>query len=195
MDFDNYQEEALETAVDFANSLDVVSGEEYLTTPGALGGWLQARGIEAPRAPTEEDVEGLRRLRARVRLVMEGSEKEAEEALHEIVAEASVRPQVTLSQGEWHLGYVCTAEGLVDRVAAIVVAGLAAALVESGRERFGICSKEGCRDVYVDASKNRSRRYCSDSCSNRANVAAFRARQKAPEGTAAGKTAGHTPVV
>ena len=178
MNFDNYQQEALDTAIDLANSLDVVSGEEYLNNEDAVGVWLQGRGIQTPRPPTERDVTGLRRLRAQLRIVMEGSEEEAEEALDKIVADASVRPRVTFSKGEWRLGHVPGADGLVDRVAAIAITGLAAALSESGRERFGVCSKEGCRDVYLDASKNHSRRYCSDSCSNRANVAAFRARQK-----------------
>lgn len=177
MNFDNYQQVALDTAIDLANSLDVVSGEEYLTTADAVGAWLQERGIETPH-PTERDVAGLRHLRAQVRIVMEGSEEDAEEALDRIVADASVMPRVTFSKSEWHLSHAPGAGGLVDRVAAIAVTGLTAALCESGRERFGVCSKEGCRDVYLDTSKNRSRRYCSDSCSNRANVAAFRARQR-----------------
>ena len=176
--FDNYMEEALDTAIDLANSLDVVSGEEYLTNADAVGGWLQARGIETPRSPTERDVTGLRRLRAEVRIVMEGSDEDAEEALDRIVVGASVRPRITFSEGEWRLIHVAGADGLVNRVAAKAVTGLAAALSESGRARFGVCSKEGCRDVYLDTSKNRSRRYCSDSCSNRSNVAAFRARQR-----------------
>ena len=178
MNFDNYQQVALDTAIDLANSLDVVSGEEYLTTADAVEGWLQERGIETPRPPTERDVAGLRHLRAQVRIVMEGSEEDAEEALDRIVADASVMPRVTFSKGEWRLSHASGTDGLVDGVAAIAVTGLTAALCESGRERFGVCSKEGCRDVYLDISKNRSRRYCSDSCSNRANVAAFRARQR-----------------
>jgi predicted RNA-binding Zn ribbon-like protein len=38
---------------------------------------------------------------------------------------------------------------------------------------------ETCPDVYVDTSRNASRRYCSDTCASRATVAAYRARQKA----------------
>ena len=38
---------------------------------------------------------------------------------------------------------------------------------------------EDCQDVFVDTSPNRSRRYCSDRCSSRANVAAYRARRRA----------------
>ena len=38
-----------------------------------------------------------------------------------------------------------------------------------------------CGDVLVDLTKNRSRRFCSLTCSNRTNVAAFRARRGAGE--------------
>jgi predicted RNA-binding Zn ribbon-like protein len=42
-----------------------------------------------------------------------------------------------------------------------------------------VCAAAPCTNVYVDTSPNQSRRYCSERCSSRANVAAFRARQKA----------------
>jgi len=35
------------------------------------------------------------------------------------------------------------------------------------------------KERFVDTSPNQSRRYCSERCSSRANVAAYRARQKA----------------
>jgi predicted RNA-binding Zn ribbon-like protein len=175
---DEYEQQALDVAVDLANSLDVVSGEDYLTDAGAVSAWLEQRGIHDSGPPSEADVNALRRLRERVRLVMEGSDQDAERALDQLVDSAAVRPRLNLGPEAWRLSYVTGKAGIVNRVAAIAVAGLAAALAESGRDRFGICSKDGCRDVYVDTSKNRSRRYCSDSCSNRANVAAFRARQK-----------------
>jgi len=48
-----------------------------------------------------------------------------------------------------------------------------------GPTRLGVCAAERCINVYVDTSPNQSRRYCSERCSSRANVAAYRARQKA----------------
>ena len=45
--------------------------------------------------------------------------------------------------------------------------------------RLGVCHASSCDNVFVDTSPNQSRRYCSDRCSSRANVAAYRARQKA----------------
>ena len=43
--------------------------------------------------------------------------------------------------------------------------------------RFGICVAANCDRVFVDTSKNASRRFCSLVCQNRTKVAAFRARK------------------
>jgi predicted RNA-binding Zn ribbon-like protein len=48
-------------------------------------------------------------------------------------------------------------------------------------DRLRVCAADDCDDVIVDLSKNHSRRYCSDTCSNRVNVAAFRARRQGVE--------------
>ena len=44
-------------------------------------------------------------------------------------------------------------------------------------DRLRVCAADDCDDVLVDLSKNRSRRFCEAGCGNRANVAAYRARQ------------------
>ncbi|MEO7071362.1 MAG: CGNR zinc finger domain-containing protein, partial [Nostocoides sp.] len=36
---------------------------------------------------------------------------------------------------------------------------------------------EDCDDVFVDLSRNRSKRFCDAICGNRENVAAYRARR------------------
>jgi len=52
-------------------------------------------------------------------------------------------------------------------------------IVDVGANRLGVCSAERCDNVYVDTSPNASKRYCSERCASRANVAAYRARRKA----------------
>jgi predicted RNA-binding Zn ribbon-like protein len=42
-----------------------------------------------------------------------------------------------------------------------------------------VCAAQNCDSVHVDLSKNRSRRFCSTTCANRVNVAAYRSRQAA----------------
>ena len=42
------------------------------------------------------------------------------------------------------------------------------------------CASPTCREVFLDLSRNRSRRYCdSRTCGNRLHVAAYRARKAA----------------
>jgi predicted RNA-binding Zn ribbon-like protein len=57
--------------------------------------------------------------------------------------------------------------------------GLATLVCDLGATRLGVCHASPCTHVFVDTSPNQSRRYCSDRCSSRANVAAYRARQRA----------------
>lgn len=57
-------------------------------------------------------------------------------------------------------------------------------VIRSGElSRFQFCAADDCAGVLVDLSKNRSRRFCEVGCGNRVNVAAYRARQKANDGT------------
>jgi predicted RNA-binding Zn ribbon-like protein len=46
---------------------------------------------------------------------------------------------------------------------------------ESGR--LGVCTAARCDRVYVDISRNATRRFCSTTCQNRVKAAAFRERQ------------------
>ena len=43
--------------------------------------------------------------------------------------------------------------------------------------RLGVCTAPRCDRVYVDTSRNATRRFCSASCQNRVKTAAFRARR------------------
>ena len=45
--------------------------------------------------------------------------------------------------------------------------------------RLRYCAAADCDNVMVDLSKNRSRRFCSLTCANRVNVAAYRSRRNA----------------
>ena len=60
---------------------------------------------------------------------------------------------------------------LLDRDAVVIGDG--------GFDRLRLCARDDCDDVFVDASRNRSRRFCDPAtCGNRAHVAAYRARQR-----------------
>ena len=67
----------------------------------------------------------------------------------------------------------CSARTHVD---AICAAGLAEMIGDGEAQRLGTCERADCGRVYVDVSKNASRRFCSLTCQNRVKVATFRER-------------------
>lgn len=48
--------------------------------------------------------------------------------------------------------------------------GLAVYISAKGLDRLAICASAPCRNVYIDASSGRTRRYCSDRCAGRAEA-------------------------
>lgn len=63
---------------------------------------------------------------------------------------------------------------------------LAEVLRDEGAARLRSCEAPECDAVFVDLSRNRSRRYCdTGNCGNRVHVAAYRARLRSVEGAGA----------
>ena len=67
---------------------------------------------------------------------------------------------------------------LTRRLAAEAALGLSAALEQYGIERLHVCNAVPCTDVFIDTSRNHTRRYCCEQCANRHNVAAHQQRQR-----------------
>jgi CGNR zinc finger/Putative stress-induced transcription regulator len=120
-----------------------------------------------------------RRLDAIVTRCESGDDESATGMLNALLAETGAIPQIVAHDGRGpHIHVSRPAAPLADRIAAHLAMGLAELLVagESGRVRC--CASPACRQVFVDLSRNRSRRYCdSKTCGNRLHVAAYRARR------------------
>jgi predicted RNA-binding Zn ribbon-like protein len=137
-------------------------------------------------AVQREDVDVLRAFVARLRPVFEashaGREADAVAELNTLLAEHPVLTRLDPSPGgtgtRWRVrvvGGASAAELLVTEA----LWALSRVVCELGAGRLGVCDASACEQVFVDTSPNSSRRYCSERCSSRANVAAYRARRKA----------------
>lgn len=136
------------------------------------------------RIATEADIMPLRRLRTELLAIFrdtaEGEATVAVKRLNALLASARPTPQVSGHDGEgWHLHLAEGARTAAEGYGAAAVLGLAFYVSEHGLSRLGVCQSRPCHQVYIDVSTNRSRRYCSERCATRANVAAYRARQRA----------------
>ncbi|MGW1074306.1 CGNR zinc finger domain-containing protein [Streptomyces sp. NPDC002537] len=175
-------------AVRLVNTEEPARGTDTLTSVEAVRE-LFGTAAQAARRASDSDVTRLRSVRARLRAVFEaadaGEEVRAVDLLNGLLIEFPVSPQISGHEQrdadgrpKWHMHIADHAANASASYTATACMGLAVHLTELGVDRLGICRAAPCRNAYLDTSTNRSRRYCSDRCATRANVAAYRARKR-----------------
>jgi hypothetical protein len=175
MDYDTYGSTAVELAIDLANA-DRGDPDWVRAFLAAHTEWF-TDGTALPL--TDEEAGQVDRTSGLVRdVALAGSRPEVMARLNALLALASPRPYATDHDGELHLHYARPDAGVVEQLTTTVAMGLSHVVVQHGWQRLGVCSAEGCGNVYVDTSRNASRRYCSNTCASRSTVAAYRARQR-----------------
>lgn len=179
MDFSHYTDEPVDLSVSLMNTAH--SASDALSTLSDVNDFLEPYrhmwdGVARP--PKVSEVEQIRALRQSLREVLESSdEATAAERLNKILTEHEAQPRLSVHSGEPHFHFEPIGSDMTSWLGAITAMGLASVMVEHGIERFGTCAASECDDVYVDASRNRSRRHCSSTCSTREAVSAYRKRQ------------------
>ncbi|MFC9396819.1 CGNR zinc finger domain-containing protein [Streptomyces sp. NPDC057027] len=175
-------------AVRLVNTEEPARNKDTLTSVEVLRD-LFGPATQMARRVTEADLPRFRTVRARLRAVFaaadEGNHTGAVDLLNSLLLEFPVSPQIsghdTLDEEgrpRWHMHLADHSSNATTGYAAISAMGLAFHLTEFGADRLGLCQAPPCRNAYLDTSTNRSRRYCSDRCATRANVAAYRARKR-----------------
>ncbi|WP_346776541.1 CGNR zinc finger domain-containing protein [Streptomyces sp. HNM0574] len=175
-------------AVQLVNTERPDRGEDTLTSVEAVRE-LCGPMVQMAKRAAEADVGRLRAVRTRLRAVFaaaaEGDEVRAVDLLNALLMEFPTSPQISgheflddEGRPRWHMHLADHPVTATAGYAATACMGLAFHLTELGVDRLGICNADPCRNAYLDTSTNRSRRYCSDRCATRANVAAYRARKR-----------------
>lgn len=181
MEVDTYPERAGHLMVDLVNSYDHRSGQpEQLSDARAWESFLRRHQMLGPNRVAASDVAELKELRSDIRAVFEAdAPEEAIRLLNALLADAGVVPWIAQRQdGSREMYYAPPEAALARRVTCDAGIGLAILMVERP-DRLKLCDAEPCRMVFIDASRNRRRRWCSEACSARINVAAHRSRQRA----------------
>jgi predicted RNA-binding Zn ribbon-like protein len=159
-------------------------GGDHLTSLEGLRA-LVADREHLSHGVTRGDLETLLQLREEFRSFFvacsEGNGATAAERLNELLIQYPVHPQLSGHDGQsWHVHYT-ESGSMSDKYGAGAAMGLAVRLADLGIERFGVCQAAPCNGAFIDTSAGRTRRYCSDRCTNRANVTAFRARKRSED--------------
>ncbi len=179
MDFSHYTDEPVDLSVALMNTARASS--DALSSLESFKEFLEDyrhmwEGVARP--PKASELESIRSLRASLRQVIESpDETTASERLNRILCEHDAQPRLSVHNGDAHFHFEPIGSDMCSWLGATTAMGLASVMVEHGMDRFGTCAAVDCDDVYVDASRNRSRRHCSSTCSTREAVSAYRKRQ------------------
>jgi len=157
-----------------------------LTDRDALVSYLASRAWLQSQV-TDRDVVVLRRFGKELRAAFEASAADdgqgVVDVLNGLLERHPITPRIADHNLErLHIHVANKAASVADLLIGESLLGLANLVCDLGPTRLGVCAASPCTNVYVDTSPNQSRRYCSERCSSRANVAAYRARQKAAAG-------------
>jgi predicted RNA-binding Zn ribbon-like protein len=181
MRFASYSEDPATWGEDLVNTYNIVRKTEKMPDVAALAEFLVAHGIRLKRVPTRKDLEAAHALRPVFREVFSADEEGAAVLLlNRVLADHRALPHYTNHDGEaWHLHVADPEASPVDQYAVNAAMGLLGVIAIAGMSRLHVCVGNRCAEVFVDISRNQSRRYCSPLiCGNRASAAAHRARLK-----------------
>ncbi|MGY1745180.1 CGNR zinc finger domain-containing protein [Blastococcus sp. SYSU D00695] len=176
MNYDTYASNAVELAIDLANA-DRDAGSWPAGFLRAHDEWFSpgsARDLSAEETRRAAEIADLVRA-----VALAETQADVLDRLNALLSRARPQPYATDHDGELHLHYTAAEAPVLEQLTTTVAMGLSQVVSQHGWQRIGVCSAEGCADVYVDTSRNASRRYCSNTCASRSTVAAYRARRKA----------------
>jgi predicted RNA-binding Zn ribbon-like protein len=168
-----------EVALQAAASLINTANEpQALSTVADLNAFLSVWRWSGSRRRTKAELDAVRQLRPTLRALWSADEDTVVGAVNSILREASALPQlVRHHQWDYHLHATTEDAELHVRMAVEAAMALVDVVRMKELDRLRTCGAPDCADVYLDLSKNNSRRFCTATCSNRVNAAAHRARR------------------
>jgi predicted RNA-binding Zn ribbon-like protein len=127
----------------------------------------------------ESELDAVRVLRPRLRAIWTLPLDDLVDEVNRMLQTAGAVPQLVAHDGwNYHVHGTPAEAPLADRIMVGTAMALIDVVRQGGLSRLQECTADNCGHVLVDLSKNRSRRYCSVTCANRVNAAAFGARQR-----------------
>jgi predicted RNA-binding Zn ribbon-like protein len=173
-------EEALDFVVALANTAAGASRtgtDELADVDGLaklLGGYVYSGRIDHDEA----ELVAVRETRDLLRQVWTLDPGDAVDAVNRMLREAGALPYLTRHDGsDWHIHATEPGAPLAERIRVEAALALIDVIRTNETGRLRVCGADDCTGIFIDLSKNGSKRFCSVRCGNRVNMVAFRARK------------------
>jgi len=176
MVFTHDTEAALLAAVALVNS---ASAPDTMTSVDELAAYLDEHGFTGTRTGDAAELASVRALRPRLRQLLTGDRDTSAGLVNDLLGEEQALPQlVRHGEHDWHVHAVAPDAPVATRMAVEAAMAMIDVIRADEMSRLDVCADPDCDGLVLDLSRNRSRRFCSTACTNRAAVAAYRARQR-----------------
>ena len=167
---------SLRAAVALVNSAEP---PDTLTSMAELDAFWDTFGYTGRHDHDDAELSAVRRLRPRLRTLLTAERDDAVGIVNDLLAEAGAVPRlVRHDRFDWHLHVVDPETPLDERIAAETAMAMVDVIRADELSRLGVCAQDDCASIVLDLSRNRSKIFCGTTCSNRAAVAAYRARNR-----------------
>ncbi|AEV85678.1 hypothetical protein ACWT_4656 [Actinoplanes sp. SE50] len=173
-------EEALEFAVVLANTAAGASrsGDDELATVDDLRTLLITNTFSGRIDNDEKELREVRHTRDQIREVWTLSRDEAVAVVNRMLREARALPYLTRHDGsDWHMHATEPDAPLAERLRVEAALALIDVIRMNETDRLRVCAADDCTGLFIDLSRNGSKRFCTVRCGNRMNMVAFRARR------------------
>ena len=177
-------EQSLRAAIALVNTLPDTdsAGVDRLTTQEDFDAYLRVFPYTGAVHRDEEELAAVRANRRRLRELWTVGRDEAVPLVNAMLRDGRALPQLVRHDDyDWHIHANEPTAPLAVRMLVESAMAFVDVIRSDGWERVRVCEADDCNAVYIDFSKNGSRRYCdTGNCGNRMNVNAYR-RRKARE--------------
>lgn len=171
--------QSLMATVDLVNTLPGHDDPDALSTLADLDAFLSTHPYTGRVTRDESELAAIRSIRPRLRRLWEVRRADAVPLVNAMLRDGGALPQLVIHDSyDWHVHATSDETPLATRILVESAMAFVDIIRSDEYDRVRVCSADDCDAVYVDYSRNGSKRYCdTGNCGNRMNVNAYRARK------------------
>jgi predicted RNA-binding Zn ribbon-like protein len=172
-------EQSLKAAVYLVNTLPGFDGEDTLQTIADFDAYLQINPYTGVIRRDESELAAIRAIRPRLRRLWDVDREGAVPLVNEMLRDGRALPRLVIHDDyDWHIHATSDDAPLATRILVEAAMAFVDVIRSDEYDRVRVCAADDCDSVYIDYSRNGSKRYCdTGNCGNRMNVNAYRERK------------------
>ncbi|MGZ8804280.1 MAG: CGNR zinc finger domain-containing protein [Microbacterium sp.] len=172
-------EQSLKAAVHLVNTLPGYDDEDTLRTADDFDAYLAVNPYTGTIRRDAAEIDAVRAIRPRLRRLWDVDREGAVPLVNEMLRDGHALPRLVIhDEYDWHIHATSDDAPLATRILVEAAMAFVDVIRSDEYDRVRVCSADDCHSVYIDYSRNGSKRYCdTGNCGNRMNVNAYRERK------------------